>query len=78
IAELDGRRGYQPRVHMSLLDGPQQACEVDFPYFAGQEHPHFKGDANDEVLLRRVPNREIVAADAKRLRVATVYDLQMA
>lgn len=49
-----------------------------FPYFAGQEHPHFKGVANDEVLLRRVPFREIVAADGKRLRVATVYDLQMA
>ncbi|MDF5908019.1 molybdopterin-dependent oxidoreductase [Pseudomonas aeruginosa] len=47
-------------------------------HFAGQEHPHFKGVANDEVLLRRVPFREIVAADGKRLRVATVYDLQMA
>lgn len=78
IAELDGRSGDQTRLQLSLLDGPEHACEVAFPYFAGQEHPHFKGVANDEVLLRRVPFREIVAADGKRLRVATVYDLQMA
>ena len=68
IAELDGRSGDQTRLQLSLLDGPEHACEVAFPYFAGQEHPHFKGVANDEVLLRRVPFREIVAADGKRLR----------
>lgn len=48
------------------------------PYLAGREYPHFKGITNNEVLLHWVSFREIAAADDKRLRMATVYNLQMA
>ncbi len=78
IEEKEGGTQRETRLALSLIDGPENACDVGFPYFAGQEHPHFKGVDNDEVLVRRVPFREFTGADGQTLRVATVYDLQMA
>ncbi|NYT62411.1 nitrate reductase subunit alpha [Alcaligenaceae bacterium] len=54
---------------LSLVNKHDAVAEVAFPYF-GSEH--------SDVLLRRVPARQLSLADGSRVLVATVYDLQMA
>lgn len=78
ITESEGKEGRETHLQLSLIEGSEQVCEVAFSYFGGQLHPEFKSAGNDEVLVRRVPYREITGADGKKLRVATVYDLQLA
>ncbi len=53
------------------------AVDVGFPYFGNREHDHFQGTDHPDVLMRRVPVREIVTKEGTAL-VATVFDLFVA
>ena len=48
--------------------------DVSFPYFGNREHDHFEGTDHPDVLMKRVPVREVKLAEGKAF-VATVFDL---
>ena len=51
-----------------------EVLDVAFPYFGNREHDHFEGTDHPDVLLKRVPVREVKLAEGKTF-VATVFDL---
>ncbi|MBK6729041.1 MAG: nitrate reductase subunit alpha [Xanthomonadales bacterium] len=82
LEEREGRAGESVRLRLSVLEQAAQAHEladVAFPYFGGQDNPHFSGNAQGgDVRRAKVP---VVSADrggGRIARVATVFDLQLA
>src|SRR3546814_322031 len=75
LEEKDGQ-GKETRLRLTnILDADHdEVAEVAFPYFGNREHDHFKGTDHPDVLMRRVPVRELDLADGKGF-VATVFDL---
>jgi nitrate reductase / nitrite oxidoreductase, alpha subunit len=75
LEEKDGKGG-EVRLRMTaILDKDHdEVVEVAFPYFGNREHDHFEGTDHPDVLLKRVPVREVALAGGKAY-VATVFDL---
>ncbi len=75
LEEKDGR-GSSVKLRMTaILDKDHdEVLEVGFPYFGNREHDHFEGTDHPDVLLKRVPVRELELAEG-RAYVATVFDL---
>jgi len=82
----EARHGADVTLKLSALEGEGEAAEtarVAFPYFGGIEHEHFAHNPAGEgdVLVRSVPVRTIAlgkAGEQRTVRVATVFDLQVA
>jgi nitrate reductase alpha subunit len=51
-----------------------EVVDVAFPYFGNREHDHFQGTDHPDVLMKRVPVRELELKEG-RTYVATVFDL---
>ncbi|VTP67536.1 Respiratory nitrate reductase 2 alpha chain [Serratia rubidaea] len=51
---------------------------VAFPYFGGNENPHFRSVPQTPVLVHQLPVRRLTLADGGEARVASVYDLLLA
>ncbi|VTP68368.1 Respiratory nitrate reductase 2 alpha chain [Leclercia adecarboxylata] len=49
-----------------------------FPYFGGNENPHFRSVKQEPVLVRQLPVKTLILADGRQLHVASVYDLVLA
>ena len=75
LEEKDGQ-GREVKLRMTaILDKDHdEVVEVAFPYFANREHDHFEGTDHPDVLMKRVPVREMELKDG-RTYVATVFDL---
>ena len=75
LKEEDGR-GEAVKLRMTaILDKDHdEVVEVAFPYFGNREHDHFQGTDHPDVLMKRVPVREMQLAEG-RAYVATVFDL---
>lgn len=75
LEEKDGT-GSDVKLRMTaILDQDHdEVVEVGFPYFGNREHDHFEGTDHPDVLMRRVPVREMPLAGGKAY-VATVFDL---
>jgi nitrate reductase alpha subunit len=75
LEEKDGK-GADVKLRMtSILDTDHdEILDVAFPYFGNREHDHFEGTDHPDVLLKRVPVREVKLADGKSF-VVTVFDL---
>ena len=71
--------GKETKLRLSFIldQDHDDAVEVGFPYFGNREHDHFKGTDHPDVLVRRVPIREIETTEGSTL-VATVFDLFVA
>jgi nitrate reductase alpha subunit len=74
--DADGK-DTQLRLSFILDQDHDDAVDVGFPYFGNREHDHFKGTDHPDVLVRRVPVREIETKEGATL-VATVFDLFVA
>ncbi|MEQ1597319.1 MAG: nitrate reductase subunit alpha [Casimicrobium sp.] len=75
LEEKDGK-GTDVKLRMtSILDTDHdEILDVAFPYFGNREHDHFEGTDHPDVLMKRVPVREVKLAEGKAF-VATVFDL---
>ncbi|MDE2436714.1 MAG: nitrate reductase subunit alpha [Sphingomonadales bacterium] len=75
LEEKDGS-GAAVKLRMTaILDKDHdEVVDVAFPYFGGREHDHFEGTDHPEVLMKRVPVRQLELADG-RAYAATVFDL---
>jgi len=78
IEAREGGEGRDTELQLSLIDGPENAVDVAFPYFGGQLHDHFKHVDGEEIQYRRVPSRALTLADGRQVHVATVYDINAA
>ena len=78
LEEREGTADKETKLQLTLIDGEANATPVAFPYFGGQEHPHFPNNEQEEVQIRNVPFRNIKLADGSTAKVSTVYDLMMA
>jgi len=75
LEEKDGKGADVTLRMTAILDKDHdEVVEVAFPYFGGREHDHFAGTDHPEVLMKRVPVREMQLAEGKAY-VATVFDL---
>ena len=75
LEEKDGK-GSDVKLRMTaILDKDHdEVLDVAFPYFGNREHDFFQGTDHPDVLLKRVPVRELELAEG-RTYVATVFDL---
>lgn len=75
LEEKDGQ-GADVKLRMTaILDKDHdEVVDVAFPYFGNREHDHFQGTDHPDVLLKRVPVRELALKDGRAF-VATVFDL---
>ena len=75
----DARNGAEVELALSLIDHRDGVADVGFPYFGGVPAEHHPGNAQDDVLVRKVPYRELQLRNAQgemvAVKVATVYDL---
>ncbi len=84
LESKEARHGAEVNLRLSLLegDGPAAAtAEVAFPYFGGIEREHFPGNPGSDVLVQTVPVQRIaleIDGEQRDVRVATVFDLQVA
>ena len=84
----EAQAGREVRLRLSLLEAVQAGAEepaataaVAYPYFGGIATPHFPGNVQSDVLVRCVPVRSLTLGPAgaqREVRVATVFDLQLA
>lgn len=51
---------------------------VAFPYFGGNENPHFRSVKQEPVLVRQLPVKQLTLANGSRCPVVSVYDLVLA
>ena len=65
----DGGTGKEIDPLLSLKDAHDEVVPVHFAYFGGEK---------DALLPRNVPVKHLTLADGSKVRVATVYDLQLA
>ncbi|ORM68394.1 nitrate reductase subunit alpha [Pantoea wallisii] len=70
--------GQATQLTLSLLDQHDAVQDVAFPYFGGQENPHFRHVKLDAILLYKLPVKQLTLADGSTACVATVYDLTLA
>ncbi len=70
--------GQATQLTLSLLDQHDAVQDVAFPYFGGQENPHFRHVKLDAILLHKLPVKQLTLADGSTACVATVYDLTLA
>ncbi len=75
LEEKDGK-GAEVKLRMTaILDKDHdEVVEVAFPYFGNREHDHFQGTDHPDVLLKRVPVRQLDLKEGRTF-VATVFDL---
>ena len=75
LEEKDGQ-GREVKLRMTaILDKDHdEVVEVAFPYFGNREHDHFEGTDHPDVLMKRVPVRQLDLTEG-RAYVATVFDL---
>jgi nitrate reductase alpha subunit len=70
--------GHESELTLSLLITHDSVADVAFPYFGGNENPHFRSVKQEPVLTRRVPSKTLTLADGREKRVVSVYDLVLA
>ena len=70
--------GQDISLKLSQLDQSDEVVSVGFPYFGGQENPHFRHVPQSPVLYHKLPATSITLADGSRCLVASVYDLTLA
>ncbi len=75
LEEKDGK-GNETKLRLTAIleQDRDDVVDVAFPYFGNREHDHFKGSDHADVLLRRVPVRQLALSEGKTL-VASVFDL---
>ncbi len=75
LEEKDGN-GADVKLRMTaILDKDHdEIVDVAFPYFGNREHDHFQGTDHPDVLLKRVPVRQLDLKEGRTF-VATVFDL---
>jgi len=73
----DARTLEATRPRLTLLGG-DTAAKVAFPYFGGRAPEFFNPSRHDEVVVRRVPAREVTLKDGSKRLVTTVFDLFVA
>ena len=75
LEEKDGN-GADVKLRMTaILDKDHdEVVDVAFPYFGNREHDHFQGTDHPDVLLKRVPVRQLDLKEGRTF-VATVFDL---
>ncbi len=79
IEAREGKEGREVKLQLSVIDGADNAVDVDFAHFAADEtNEHWVSCEHDEVLTRKVPARDLTLADGSTAKVTTVYDLMMA
>jgi nitrate reductase alpha subunit len=75
LQEKDGQGGEVKLRMTAILDKDHdEVVDVAFPYFGNREHDHFQGTDHPDVLMKRVPVRELELKEGGTY-VATVFDL---
>ncbi|MGD9597998.1 MAG: nitrate reductase subunit alpha [Steroidobacteraceae bacterium] len=71
--------GRATELQLTQIDRRDEVVDVAFPYFGGENHPHFPHNEQGEggTLLRRVPVRKLATRNGECV-VATVFDLMCA
>ncbi len=80
LEDKEAREGNTVKLKLSVLeDGaqPHDVVDVAFPYFGGNDTPHFNANKQGgDVLVRRVPAARVALGGAQgEALVATVFDL---
>jgi nitrate reductase alpha subunit len=78
IESREGLDNREVKLQLSLIDGPEQATAVAFPYFGHEESEYWPHSEGEPVQFRQVPSRSLSLADGSTAQVATVFDLTMA
>lgn len=83
IESREGTDGNEVKLQLSLILDASNAdvptADVAFPHFAAdQSNPHWNHCELDNVLVRKVPCREVESSSGEKLVVASVFDLMIA
>ncbi|EAY1691360.1 nitrate reductase subunit alpha [Salmonella enterica] len=70
--------GVETELSLSLLGQHDDVAGVAFPYFGGNENPHFRSVRQEPVLVRQLPVKCLDLADGSERMVVSVYDLVLA
>ncbi|HDC2642408.1 TPA: nitrate reductase subunit alpha [Salmonella enterica] len=70
--------GVETELSLSLLGQHDDVAGVAFPYFGGNENPHFRSVRQEPVLVRQLPVKRLALADGSERMVVSVYDLVLA
>ncbi|HED9551729.1 TPA: nitrate reductase subunit alpha [Klebsiella pneumoniae] len=70
--------GKDVELKLSLLDIRDSVVSVGFPYFGGNENPHFRSVAHSPVTLHPLPAKQLTLASGESGLVVSVYDLILA
>ena len=65
-------------LRLSLIDQHDAVTDVAFPYFGGIPHEHYNHVEANEVLIHKVPARNITLASGEQAQVVSVFDLMAA
>ncbi|WP_200852104.1 hypothetical protein, partial [Klebsiella pneumoniae] len=55
--------GVETELSLSLLGQHDDVAGVAFPYFGGNENPHFRSVRQEPVLVRQLPVKRLALAD---------------
>jgi nitrate reductase alpha subunit len=66
--------GGEIELQLTEIERRDDALDVAFPYFGGVVNEHFPYNAQEDVLVRKVPVRTLATKDGETV-VATVFDL---
>ena len=70
--------GKTVELTLSLLDIRDSVASVAFPYFGGNENPHFRSVPQAPVTLHPLPVKQLTLASGESGLVVSVYDLILA
>ncbi|MFT3645944.1 nitrate reductase subunit alpha [Klebsiella pneumoniae] len=70
--------GKDVELKLSLLDIRDSVVSVGFPYFGGNENPHFRSVAQSPVTLHPLPAKQLTLASGENGLVVSAYDLILA
>ncbi|KDM20964.1 respiratory nitrate reductase 2 alpha chain, partial [Klebsiella variicola] len=70
--------GKDVELKLSLLDIRDSVVSVGFPYFGGNENPHFRSVAQSPVTFHPLPAKQLTLASGDSGLVVSVYDLILA
>ena len=70
--------GKDVELKLSLLDIRDSVVSVGFPYFGGNENPHFRSVSQSPVTLHPLPAKQLTLASGESGLVVSVYDLILA
>lgn len=72
--------GAQIEPQLTVIADADEVVPVAFPYFGNLAHtqPIFAHTDHDSLLLHNVPTKQIALGGARKVRVATVFDLMVA